>query len=213
MSVSAASQTSRPQPTSRTSHSHGRQVQPGDEDVQAMKQAFANARQQGLGQAPRLPVSAETAKKDALDRLAGDGDAKADDAALVDLDSRQQVLRDDGNQDQNGAQGWAFGQALADAPMIVPNAPSPSVDPGAFAQLMSQLWAQAKQKGEREVRVRFGTNAWPATGATLVRNAAGSLDIALQLAAGQHADLDALGTQLSGSGVAVGSLVSEADLV
>jgi len=99
---------------------------------------------------------------------------------------------------------------LADAPMIVPNAPSPTVDASGFAQLLSQLWAQAKQKNEREVRVKFGPNAWPATGARMVMNAAGSLDIALQMERGAPGDLSGLADGLARSGVAVGALSTEA---
>lgn len=206
MSVSAASST-RPAAPARSSAQRTGHTKPSDQDVRAMKDAFALARKDGQPQG-RFAVDAGKGKED-KGFLGGDGSKDMAEAAVDGLDDRQHVLRDDRDQDQGGAQGWAFGQALADAPMIVPNAPSPAVDPGAFAQLMSQLWAQAKQKNEREIRVKFGTNAWPATGARMVRNTAGTLDIALHLGRGGSADLSALAEGLEQSGVTVGSLQVE----
>jgi len=203
MSMSAAA-SSRPVSTSRPTPQHAGRSQPSDQDVHAMKDAFALAQKGGQPQG-RIPLPAKGEEK-------GDllGDAREDKGNVVDgLDQRQTVLRDDRDDDQGGTQGWAFGQALADAPMIVPNAPSPMVDASGFAQLLSQLWAQAKQKNEREVRVKFGPNAWPATGARMVMNAAGSLDIALQMERGAPDDLSGLADGLARSGVAVGSLAAE----
>lgn len=203
MSMSAAA-SSRPVSTSRPTPQHAGRSQPSDQDVHAMKDAFALAQKGGQqqGRVP-LPVKGEE-KADLL------GEGKDEKGALVDgLDQRQTVLRDDRDQDQGDAQGWAFGQALADAPVIVPNAPSPTVDASGFAQLLSQLWAQAKQKNEREVRVKFGPNAWPATGARMVMNAAGTLDIALQLERGGPDDLSGLADGLKHSGVQLGALAIE----
>jgi hypothetical protein len=64
------------------------------------------------------------------------------------------------------------------------------------------------------VRVKFGANAWPATGARLVRNAAGTLDIAIQVGDGgkTYGDgLPGLQDQLGRSGLAVGALAIEDD--
>lgn len=203
MSMSATAG-SRPVSASRPTPQHAGRSQPSDQDVHAMKDAFALARKGGQPQG-RLPVQA---KGEGKDGLPGEGREKAE--AMVDgLDQRQTVARDDRDRDQGDAQGWAFGQALADAPTIVPNAPSPQVDASAFAQLLGQLWAQARQKNEREVRVKFGPNAWPATGARMVMNAAGSLDIALQMERGGPDDLSGLADGLARSGVAVGTLAAE----
>jgi hypothetical protein len=204
MSMSATA-SSRPVSTSRPAPHHAGRSQPSDQDVHAMKDAFALA-QKGQPQG-RVPV--EGKKGEEKGGFLGNG-GEQDEAAVDGLDQRQTVLRDDRDQDQGGAQGWAFGQALADAPMIVPNAPSPTVDASGFAQLLSQLWAQAKQKNEREVRVKFGPNAWPATGARMVMNAAGSLDIALQMERGAPDDISGLADSLARSGVAVGALSAEA---
>ena len=202
MSLSAAG--SRPVSPSRSTPQHAGRSQPSDQDVHAMKDAFALAQKGGQPQG-RMPVPA---KGEGKDGLLGEGREKAD-AAVDGLDQRQTVSRDDRDRDQGDAQGWAFGQALADAPMIVPNAPSPQVDASAFAQLLGQLWAQARQKNEREVRVKFGPNAWPATGARMVMNAAGSLDISLQMEPDGPDDLSGLADSLARSGVAVGSLAAE----
>ena len=203
MSTSVAAG-SRPVPTSRPAPHHASRNQPSDQDVHAMKDAFALAQKGGQSQG-RVPLPVTGEEKG--DLLGEGGDEKG---AVVDgLDKRQTVLRDDRDQDQGDAQGWAFGQALADAPMIVPNAPSPTVDASDFAQLLSQLWAQAKQKNEREVRVKFGPNAWPATGARMVMNAAGTLDIALQLERGGPQDLSGLEDGLTRSGVQIGALAVE----
>jgi hypothetical protein len=202
MSVSATSP-ARPASPARSSSPHrAGATKPTDQDVRAMKDAFTLARKGGQPQGRAL-VEPGKGKEDMRGFTGGDAQDKGE-AAVDGLDERQTVLRDDRDQDQGGAQGWAFGQALADAPVIVPNAPSPQVDAGAFAQLMSQLWAQARQKNEREVRVKFGTNAWPATGARLVRNAAGTLDIALEMERGQPADLGSLSDALEQAGVALG---------
>jgi hypothetical protein len=203
MSLSATAG-SRPVSSSRPTPQHAGRSMSTDQDVHAMKDAFALAQKGGQPQGGMpLPVKGE-----GKGGLPGEGGEKA--GALVDgLDQRQTVQRDDRDRDQGDAQGWAFGQALADAPVIVPNAPSPQVDASAFAQLLGQLWAQARQKNEREVRVKFGPNAWPATGARMVMNAAGSLDISLQMERGGPDDLSGLADGLARSGVAVGALVAE----
>lgn len=91
--------------------------------------------------------------------------------------------------------------------------PPAAVDPGAFADLMNQLWLREQHKATKEVRVRFGDAAWPATGARLLRLDDGSLDIEVSI--GRHAqggDLDALRRQLAERGLAVGAIVvSQAD--
>ncbi len=96
------------------------------------------------------------------------------------------------------------------APVVgVPTMPAPHVDPGAFAQLLADLWARENGKGAREVSVRFGRDAWPATGARLVRNAAGTLDISLEVASGsaEYADrLPGLARHLTDAGIGIGAL-------
>lgn len=102
------------------------------------------------------------------------------------------------------------------APVATADLAAPHIDPGAFAQLLADLWTRENGKGSKEVRVRFGERAWPATGARLVRNAAGTLDVALQVGDGGRAYRDRLGgleEALIGAGVNLGSLLVEEDAV
>jgi hypothetical protein len=89
-----------------------------------------------------------------------------------------------------------------------PPVPPPHVDAAAFAQLMSRLWNRESAKGTREVRVEFGESTWPATGARLVRNAAGAIDIELFTADRTSADgaLDSLRARFADNGIDVGAL-------
>lgn len=109
--------------------------------------------------------------------------------------------------------GFALPQQQASgAPMTitVPAAPQPHVDPSGFAELMTRLWLRAQAQKSREVRVQFGNDAWPATGARLIRAADGALDIAVLVAdrgaEAIDAALGALHAQLETRGLAVGAL-------
>jgi len=106
------------------------------------------------------------------------------------------------------------GQAAPPPPVTMPAMPAAHVDPSAFAQAMADLWTRENGKGAKEVRVRFGDSAWPATGARLVRNAAGALDIALttETVTGPYdARLDSLRGHLAEAGLDVGALSVEAE--
>jgi hypothetical protein len=150
---------------------------PSRQDVEAMNDAFAAVRKrQGAGQG--APLTA----KDAREKQASNGPPlqrpgveRWQDRFAQERDLARQ------NDQENGLN--AFGQAAGPVPVPVaaPATPSPLVDPSAFVQLMAQLWARENGKGARDVRVQFGDSAWPATGARLVRNAAGTLDIELHL--------------------------------
>jgi hypothetical protein len=110
-------------------------------------------------------------------------------------------------------EGFALpGQPGAPAPLPMPAMPSPQANPAAFAQMMADLWARENGKGTREVSVRFGNDAWPATGARLIRNAAGALDIVLEVggARADTPDLSTLADALDGAGVELGALTVEA---
>jgi hypothetical protein len=205
-----ASQTA---PRAGTSHSP-HQARVAREDAGAMRQALDRAG--GLGK------DGKPARAGRQDRLA---DAKLDKTplplrqkaqdpeamALTRHDERRSALFDDGDQDRQ-PQSLALG-ATAQAPVqpiAVPDMPAPHVDAAAFAQLMTQLWLRERGKGAKEVRVSFGDDAWPATGARLVRNAAGTLDVQLHVADGgalyQADTLSGLGRQLTDSGLALGAL-------
>lgn len=108
--------------------------------------------------------------------------------------------------------GLALPQQVPGAPMTVtvPAAPQPHVDPSGFAELMTRLWLRAQAQKSREVRVQFGNDAWPATGARLIRAADGALDIAVLVADRGAEAIDAalgeLHAQLETRGLAVGAL-------
>lgn len=110
--------------------------------------------------------------------------------------------------------GWN-GQGAALAPVMVPaDATAPHIDPSAFAQMLADLWTRENGRGSKEIRVRFGDRAWPATGARLVRNAAGTLDVALFVGDGGRAygdKLAGLEGALTDAGVDLGSLAIEND--
>lgn len=185
-------------------------AQPPAEDVRAMKDALTAARER-----QRQPLGERGAAM--LREGVGRGEAKAlfgkDDAERFKLMKQER----DAQMPEEGALGLAGagGQGQAQAPMVVPHAPSPQTDPTAFAALIGQLWTREQAKGTREVSVRFGERAWPATGARLVRAADGSLDVALLVggAAGGQVEtaLPDLRERLAERGVAVGALAVEKD--
>jgi hypothetical protein len=128
-------------------------------------------------------------------------------------DFREASLRQEreARERQDGLFGFA-GHAQPQ-PMAMPAMPAAHVDPGAFAQMLADLWTRENGKGTKEVTVSFGDRAWPATGARLVRNAAGTLDVALLLgdrAPPYDGTLRELEAQLRDAGVALGSLTTEA---
>jgi hypothetical protein len=127
-------------------------------------------------------------------------------------DSRETALRQEreARERQDGL--FGFGGQAQPQPTAMPAMPAAHVDPGAFAQMMADLWARENGKGTKEVTVTFGDRAWPATGARLIRNAAGTLDVALLLGDGAppyDGTLRELEAQLRDAGVALGSLSTE----
>ena len=187
--------------------------QPSSDDVHAMRGAFAKAD-------GRLPLAQERGRKaDAklangklkTDQRAGDEAERAEGARGRAHDHGR--LDTDQDADQDNQQGLFATAQQAVIPIAAPDMPGPHVDPSAFAQLMTQLWLREKGKGAREVRVSFGEDAWPATGARLVRNAGGALDIQLHVADGGAAfgedTLGGLQSQLASHGLAVGALQLE----
>ncbi|RVT93278.1 hypothetical protein [Sphingomonas crocodyli] len=184
--------------------------QPNEQDVRAMGEAFAAARRQpqgGLQQGKAGKLAGQLAK----------GEAQARDGAQPSIGDRGAFADAMRNEHDNGArsdQGFGLpGQAGAAVPVPAPQVPAPHVDPSAFAQLMSQLWLREREKGAKEVRVEFGRSTWPATGATLVRNTDGVLDIALQVdptATDYGKDLSSLRERFADRGLAIGTLTVDA---
>lgn len=205
-------------------------AQTASHDARAMSDALARARQQmatpqstvqGTGKAPPKPLAPLQQTRLAT-RGQPQAQAKAQAATAQGaagagrhLDAlHAAVAHGDDRQDDKGetaAVGLAVTQQAPPAPLTVPAAPSPVVDPSAFAQLLADLWTRENGRGAKEVSVRFGRNAWPATGARLVRNAAGALDVTLQVGnRGLGADaLPDLAGRFADAGVAVGALAVE----
>ncbi|MEH3123665.1 MAG: hypothetical protein PGN16_17115 [Sphingomonas phyllosphaerae] len=186
--------------------------QPRSDDVRAMSDAFARARakMQPEGTALRPAPAKSGTGKDAPRQNAGTmtGETRERAAALP-TDDRHAIHREEERDTGGQSGGQSFAGQLA-APVVgVPTMPAPHVDPSAFAQMLADLWTRENGKGAREVSVRFGRDAWPATGARLVRNAAGTLDISLEVADGapDYADrLPGLARHLHDAGIGVGAL-------
>jgi hypothetical protein len=93
--------------------------------------------------------------------------------------------------------------APADLPAPVARA---HVDPSAFADMLAKLWVRDEERRTRDVRVRFGDAAWPATAARLERLGDGSLAIAIAVD-GRHGagpvDVEGLAARLAARGLAV----------
>ena len=189
-------------------------LQPAPDDVRAMKDALGKARTQF--QAKEVPVKDQGAPPSKL----GTGLAQADRRGEVPIqqrealgDFREASLRQEreARERQDGLFGFA-GHAQPQA-MPMPAMPAAHVDPGAFAQMLADLWTRENGKGTKEVTVTFGDSAWPATGARLMRNAAGTLDVALLVGDGAppyDGTMRELEAQLREAGVALGSLSTEA---
>lgn len=178
-------------------------------DVRAMADAFARARQQqlpggaaGKGGKPAVP-------------LAGDGVVAEQRAATTSGDPLRDALQFDREMARQKGEGLALlSQSGAPIPVPMPSPPPPQVDPSAFAQLMTQLWARENGKGSKEVRVQFGPATWPTTGARLVQNAAGTLDVKLYVgeqAPPSDGSLAALRQGFADRGLHVGALSVERD--
>lgn len=188
-----------------------RAPEPAPGDVRAMKDALAAARGRT---GPPEQLGPRGSKAGALLKEASaKGEATATpeqpatgDRAVAALDPRQE--------EREQFEGFGQpGQPNASAPQSMPTMPSPQAHPGAFAQMLADLWTRENGKGSKDVSVRFGERAWPATGARLVRNAAGTLDVTLYVGdRGQRygGDLSGLAGALGEAGVDLGSLELEA---
>lgn len=203
---------SRAQPARLPAASSSR-TDPGD--VRAMRDALEAARgriDKPAGQQGRKPLAqagGKPAHQPAQAREGG-GDVAAAEGRGEESSPRLHALREGAD----GVAPWA-GQGGAPVPGgMAAEWPAPHVDPGAFAQMLADLWARDNGRGAKEVRVRFGDRAWPATGARLVRNAAGALDVALLVGDGGRAygdKLAGLEDALGRAGVDLGSLAIEND--
>ena len=234
--ISNASRPQVPQPARQPSQpSQPSRAEPAPNDLRAMKDAMANARQQmgetqgkGAGQNAGTARAGGDGKPGAFGKLSGQDSAKelpGQQPHAGVLPDRRDVASFEGSLARGGdtsagTEPFAgIGTTVAAGtvvPMMVPNVAGPHVDPTAFAQMMADLWTRENGRGSKEVSVRFGNSAWPATGARPVRNAAGGVDIALQVGDGGRAygdKLPGLESALSEAGVDYGNLLIENDVV
>ncbi len=188
------------------------------DDVRAMSDAFTAARatmKNGLGEQPAQAGKGE--RKGTMPATKGERAAHVPADGASDRAAFDRALAErhgSGGSSEHFGDGAAFGAGAQGAAPTVVHAPamsSPQVDPGAFAQMLADLWTRENGKGAKEVRVRFGGDAWPATGAVLVRNAGGGLDIAVQTARGGGTSLRTgeLGARLDEVGLGGGALTVE----
>lgn len=202
-SVDSASRTPPMRPSSPAPDARATQ-NANPNDVRAMREAIDAARSKLDKSAgppgKRMPVTAEGERP-----RGGEVARQGHEVPVARLTQQQR----DGTEALAGwnGQGGAIGAAPVQASF-----PPPHVDPSAFAQMLADLWTRENGRGSKEVRVRFGDRAWPATGALLVRNAAGSLDVALFVGDGGRAygdRLPGLEDALTSAGVDLGTLAIE----
>lgn len=200
--VSATSRSNAPntRPTARTPQ----RATPPAEDVRAMGEAFRRARG-GTGQPDGLSGRAAVGK--GAQPATRGGERGADATAVAGwhaADERAALDRREG--ERHADQGFGGMAQQAAAPVVIPaQGPSPLVDPSGFAQMLADLWTRENGRGPREVRVRFGTSTWPATGARLVRSADGLLDVTVEMAPGfGDARTDRLQAALEETGLSIG---------
>lgn len=224
--MTSVSQSAGPRPVQARSAAPAHAPEPAPADVRAMKDAVAAARGR-MGQAGEQPLLRD-GKAAPLKEKPGplaQGDAptagpkqaangRTPAAAAGRPGEEQAPAPLDRRQDRRDQlEGLALpGQPGSPAALPLPLMPSPQANPAAFAQMLADLWTRENGKGSKEVSVRFGRDAWPATGALLVRNAAGALDVTLYVGdrGRRYGDLSDLKGALGEAGVTVGSLEMEA---
>lgn len=188
----------------------GQRSQPAAEDVRAMTDAFARARGEGrppLGQALGQGARGGGERKSGMMAQASPdfGAEVAQVAGLRAADERGTLDRRDAERGGEQALGLVSPQqAPAQGAALLP-APSPHVDPSGFAQMLADLWTRENGRGDKRVQVRFGAEAWPATGALLVQSADGVLDVTVDMAPGApRSPTEDLTKAFADAGLAVG---------
>ena len=190
--------------------------QPSPQDLRDMAEAFTAARNRAGGQGQQaIPAKGKQAKDGLRGELAkGEPLPDAPQMPPPQPGSDPLVQEREAKSQHQGEIAGLGGQPTPMAITVPAGAiPPPHVDASAFAQLMTQLWLRENGKGTKEITVRFGDAGWPTTGARLVRNAAGALDIQLLVggAGGYPGDLGTLRDRFAQTGVAVGALGVEED--
>lgn len=208
---------SRSNPANRPVQRTPTRAQPLAEDVRAMGEAFAKVRGQAQGLAGRAGQQQQVPLTKAPPQPLGQvpADARAELARIAGWRAADQRGTLDRREAERGGE-QALGM-VSPAHTPVPTAatlpaPSPHADPAAFAQTLADLWTRENGRGDRQVRVRFGNDAWPATGALMVQSADGLLDVTVDMAAGHVlSSTDALVQALGAAGLTVGRVATSED--
>lgn len=196
-------------PARQPAHTTGHRAQPPADDVRAMSDAFARARKDGQSPLGQMPGQGgrPAAERKGVAATAEFRAELAQSAGLRAADERGTLDRREAERGGEQALGLV---SPSHAPMggAAPlPAPPPHVDPSGFAQMLADLWTRENGRGDKRVQVRFGAEAWPATGALLVQNAQGVLEVEIDLAPGNGAGSNvALSEAFRDAGLNVGSL-------
>lgn len=208
---------SRSTPPVRSTPQAPTRTQPPADDVRAMAQAFARVRGDARGpggQAGQLQQPPGRGQAGVQQAMIDPRAELARAAGWRSADERGTLDRRDSERGDDQALGL-ISPTNASAPgMATLPAPAPQVDPAGFAQMLANLWTRENGRGDRQVRVRFGADAWPATGALLVQSPDGVLDVTIDMAPGSDfrssTDLvDAFGT----AGLTVGRVALRDDAI
>ena len=214
--ISAPQRTSTPSPTREVSRSPASTPHP---DAKALADEFSAAARRG-----QLPLGGKglpTAKDGKPLRLGPDGKPLPAPTMTTakslgygkgqGQDSLSETRRDDSAlSTQLLGQSPLSGAGAMQAPQPV----AAHVDPSVFADMLTNIWTREQNKTAREVRVSFGDEAWPATGATLLRLDDGSLRVTVSVGrrgADLGSGLDDLRDRMNARGLNVADIAVETD--
>lgn len=184
-------------------------------DAKALADEFSAAARKGL-----MPLGQRTGKDGKPIKLGPDGKplpppptalAKALGYAGKGSQGQSETRRDDSNTAtltlaQSAPTGFA-------TPMQAPPPVAAHVDPSVFADMLTRIWTREQGKTAREVRVQFGDDAWPATGARLLRLEDGTLQVTVSMGQrGADAGLEGLRERLEARGLHVSDIAVEDDV-
>lgn len=217
--VSAPTRTANPAPARSVDR-----AAPQDHDSKALADEFAAAAKRGklpLGSRslPRTSMTGETVAEHG-----SEGDKMVPPNAMPHRsatslprsspgapDSLSEIHRDDSATSSLFLQSSGPGNPL---PVQAPPPGAAHVDPSAFADMLTRLWTREQGRTSREVRVSFGDEAWPATGARLLRLDDGSLQVTVSLGqrgADISGGLDGLRNRMAARGISIADIVVEDD--
>lgn len=208
---------SRSNPVNRQPQRTPPRAQPLAEDVRAMGEAFAKVRGQPQGLAGRAgqQQQAPLTKAPAQPLQQAPADPRAELARAAGwraADERGTLDRREAERGGEQALGMVSPSHTPVPTAATVPAPPPQADPAAFAQTLADLWTRENGRGDKQVRVRFGCDAWPATGALMVQSADGLLDVTIDMAPGHLlASTDDLAGALGAAGLTVGRVAVTED--